>query len=167
MSPCLFEKKKFLYCYSCNQLEACAKISAFTCLGHRDVAELLLENVANRDCRTKTGITPLFQVSQKSSTCSWCKILVVKEGFEFGSRSERNFFSSGLSGKPCRRSRATVGLWSQCERTIPKQQVSEGSQSDLPFLKILRGRGHCSGLMVSAWESKLSIPGQSPGQVLG
>ena len=31
-------------------------------LGHRDVAELLLENVANRDCRTKTGITPLFQV---------------------------------------------------------------------------------------------------------
>ena len=31
-------------------------------LGHKDVAELLLENVANRDCRTKTGITPLFQV---------------------------------------------------------------------------------------------------------
>ena len=33
--------------------------------GHRDVAELLLENVANRDCRTKTGITPLFQVTCK------------------------------------------------------------------------------------------------------
>ena len=32
-------------------------------LGHKDVAELLLENVANRDCRTKTGITPLFQVT--------------------------------------------------------------------------------------------------------
>ena len=31
-------------------------------LGHHCVAELLLERGANRDCRTKTGITPLFQV---------------------------------------------------------------------------------------------------------
>ena len=32
--------------------------------GHRDVAELLLRSNANRECRTKTGITPLFQVSK-------------------------------------------------------------------------------------------------------
>jgi len=31
--------------------------------GHADVAALLLEYDANKDCRTKTGITPLFQVS--------------------------------------------------------------------------------------------------------
>ena len=30
--------------------------------GHADVAALLLEYDANKDCRTKTGITPLFQV---------------------------------------------------------------------------------------------------------
>ena len=30
--------------------------------GHSDVAGLLLEFDANKDCRTKTGITPLFQV---------------------------------------------------------------------------------------------------------
>ena len=27
------------------------------------MAELLLQHNANKDCRTKTGITPLFQVS--------------------------------------------------------------------------------------------------------
>ena len=32
------------------------------CAGHADVAALLLEYDANKDCRTKTGITPLFQV---------------------------------------------------------------------------------------------------------
>ncbi len=32
--------------------------------GHADVAALLLEYDANKDCRTKTGITPLFQVSE-------------------------------------------------------------------------------------------------------
>ena len=31
--------------------------------GHADVAALLLDYDANKDCRTKTGITPLFQVS--------------------------------------------------------------------------------------------------------
>ena len=76
-----------MYCNRCDQQEACAKVCAFICSGHRDVAELLLENVANRDCRTKTGITPLFQVSQKSSTCPCCKILVI-EGCECGSRTE-------------------------------------------------------------------------------
>lgn len=30
--------------------------------GHSEVAGLLLEFDANKDCRTKTGITPLFQV---------------------------------------------------------------------------------------------------------
>ncbi len=30
--------------------------------GHAVVAALLLEYDANKDCRTKTGITPLFQV---------------------------------------------------------------------------------------------------------
>ena len=30
--------------------------------GHSDMAGLLLEFDANKDCRTKTGITPLFQV---------------------------------------------------------------------------------------------------------
>lgn len=30
--------------------------------GHGEVAALLLEYEANKDCRTKTGITPLFQV---------------------------------------------------------------------------------------------------------
>ena len=30
--------------------------------GHAEVAALLLEYDANKDCRTKTGITPLFQV---------------------------------------------------------------------------------------------------------
>jgi len=30
--------------------------------GHAEVAELLLEYNANKDSRTKTGITPLFQV---------------------------------------------------------------------------------------------------------
>ena len=34
-----------------------------TFLGHRDVAEMLLRYNANRECRTKTGITPLFQVN--------------------------------------------------------------------------------------------------------
>lgn len=76
-----------MYCNRCDQQEACAKLCAFICSGHRDVAELLLENVANRDCRTKTGITPLFQVSQKSSACCWCKILV-REGCECCSRTE-------------------------------------------------------------------------------
>ena len=32
--------------------------------GHADVAALLLEYDANKDCRTKTGITPLFQVRE-------------------------------------------------------------------------------------------------------
>ena len=34
--------------------------------GHARVARLLLELNANRDCRTKTGITPLFQVRKHS-----------------------------------------------------------------------------------------------------
>ena len=33
--------------------------------GHADVAALLLEYDANKDCRTKTGITPLFQVRRE------------------------------------------------------------------------------------------------------
>ena len=35
--------------------------------GHADVAALLLEYEANKDCRTKTGITPLFQVSHSTT----------------------------------------------------------------------------------------------------
>ena len=31
-------------------------------LGHAEVASLLLDYGANKDCRTKTGITPFFQV---------------------------------------------------------------------------------------------------------
>ena len=31
------------------------------------MAELLLQHNANKDCRTKTGITPLFQVSYVST----------------------------------------------------------------------------------------------------
>jgi len=34
--------------------------------GHRDVAELLLLRNAYRDCRTKTGITPLFQACREN-----------------------------------------------------------------------------------------------------
>ena len=34
--------------------------------GHADVAALLLEYDANKDCRTKTGITPLFQVRREA-----------------------------------------------------------------------------------------------------
>ena len=55
--------------------------------------------------------------------------------------------SSGMSRKPCGRSRAVVGLWSQRECTIPKQQVSERSQSD--WLKILREGG--GGGVVVQW----------------
>ena len=32
--------------------------------GHSEVAALLLDFEANKDCRTKTGITPLFQVEK-------------------------------------------------------------------------------------------------------
>ena len=39
-------------------------------IGHADVAELLLQHNANKDCRTKTGITPLFQVSCITLTVS-------------------------------------------------------------------------------------------------
>lgn len=35
-------------------------------LGHRSVAELLLQRSAYRDCRTKTGITPLFQACREN-----------------------------------------------------------------------------------------------------
>lgn len=35
-------------------------------VGHRDVAELLLLRNAYRDCRTKTGITPLFQACREN-----------------------------------------------------------------------------------------------------
>lgn len=36
--------------------------------GHADVATLLLAYDANKDCRTKTGITPLFQVRGRWQT---------------------------------------------------------------------------------------------------
>lgn len=38
--------------------------------GHGEVAALLLEYEANKDCRTKTGITPLFQVRWRSRVMS-------------------------------------------------------------------------------------------------
>ena len=40
--------------------------------GHADVAALLLEYDANKDCRTKTGITPLFQLSEPPHMLSLC-----------------------------------------------------------------------------------------------
>ena len=43
-----------------NIIILCVTIQLFT--GHAEVAELLLEYNANKDSRTKTGITPLFQV---------------------------------------------------------------------------------------------------------
>ena len=61
------KKRNFITVTAVIKKEPCDKFFSFYCLGHRDVAELLLENVANRDCRTKTGITPLFQVSYKPS----------------------------------------------------------------------------------------------------
>ena len=38
----------------------------FFFLGHSDVADLLLQRSANRDCRTKTGITSLFQACREN-----------------------------------------------------------------------------------------------------
>ena len=38
----------------------------FLTVGHRNVAELLLNRFAYRDCRTKTGITPLFQACREN-----------------------------------------------------------------------------------------------------
>ena len=47
--------------------------------GHADVAALLLEYDANKDCRTKTGITPLFQVRKGRERGKGFKEKEVKE----------------------------------------------------------------------------------------
>ena len=49
--------------------------------GHADVAALLLEYDANKDCRTKTGITPLFQVREGDR--------LAREGRRRGRKRER------------------------------------------------------------------------------
>ena len=41
-------------------------LNVFLFLGHRNVADLLLNRNAYRDCRTKTGITPLFQACREN-----------------------------------------------------------------------------------------------------
>lgn len=154
-----------MYCNWCDQQEACAKLCAFICSGHRDVAELLLENVANRDCRTKTGITPLFQVSQKSSTCPWCKILV-REGCACGSRTEIkqpgrkeyvsfNFF---LFPQACRENHVDV----------VELLLDYGASVNAPFpnSRLVKEHSWICFYLKSLVECKLSIPGLSSGQAL-
>lgn len=156
-----------MYCNWCDQQEAWAtcKLCAFICSGHRDVAELLLENVANRDCRTKTGITPLFQVSQNSSTCPWCKILV-REGCACGSRTEIkqpgrkeyvsfNFF---LFPQACRENHVDV----------VELLLDYGASVNAPFpnSRLVKEHSWICFYLKSLVECKLSIPGLSSGQAL-
>ena len=58
--------------------------------GHADVAALLLEYDANKDCRTKTGITPLFQVRRGGG----------REGGKIGEKQGciQDFFLGGGGG---------------------------------------------------------------------
>ena len=54
--------KRFLKSFIHGKHHISLRSCLFYLSGHYDVADLLLERNANRDCRTKTGITPLFQV---------------------------------------------------------------------------------------------------------